>query len=241
MDSMEQQRVFVNARRLLAARSKAAAVALLDAAPFVIFPATNHFNDDFHVLRAEVALSDYEKFRHNERQLRVAAADLAEAIQEVDGPYIRVVAVKLRLVGPEEWEVFLSHASEDKERIARPVYAHLAAQGVRCWFDEAEIAWGDNIVAKVQEGLGLASFVVVVLSQHFIDKPWPHKELRTALSLEIEGRRSLVLPLLAGDPAELLVHLPFLREKRYLVWTGDPGAIERELKTLLRRAPVPPQ
>lgn len=154
---------------------------------------------------------------------------------EVGGPRVRFVAVELLSAAPEAWDVFLCHASEDKAAIARPIYDHLMSCGIHCWLDEAEIAWGDGIVSKVQEGLARARFVVVILSLHFLQKNWPKRELESALNLEIEANRSFVLPLLSGNPDDLLSSLPFLKAKRYLIWSNNAKVVEEELRTLIRR------
>jgi hypothetical protein len=36
----------------------------------------------------------------------------------------------------DEWDVFVSHASEDKEAIARPLAESLRARGLRVWYDD---------------------------------------------------------------------------------------------------------
>ena len=231
----ESRRLLFNVKRLLTVRGQTDAVVLLDSIPFVISPATNHFNDDFHVLHAQLPLVEYEAVRLSQDEKRHAAAQIAEAIPEANGPYIRFVAVGLALADPEEWDVFVCHASEDKPEIARPLCSHLESCGIRCWLDEAEIAWGESIISKIQEGISRARFVLVILTSRFLQKPWPQKELRTALTLEVEGERSIVLPLLAGNSQTLLSSVPFLREKRYLTWNGDPAVVERELRTLVRR------
>jgi hypothetical protein len=231
----------LNARRLLLARGQTDAVSLLDSVPFDIFPATNHFNDEFHVLQAERPLLDYEDARLTQADKRQPASQLAEAIAESTGPYIRFVAICLRIADPEEWEVFVCHASEDKESVALPLYEHLTQRGITCWIDDAEIAWGESIIATIQQGLSRARYVIVVLSPKFLQKKWAQKELRSALSLEIEADRNFVLPLLVGNADAALASLPFLLEKRYVTWNGDPGGVERELRTLARKhAPKTP-
>lgn len=229
------KRVLFNARRLLVARGQTDAVSLLDSASFAVFPATNHFNDDFHVIQAEVPLPDYEDVRRTQSEKRHAAQELAEAIEESTGPYIRFVTIRLHIAEPEDWNVFLCHASEDKADVARPLYGYLTTQGISCWLDEAEIAWGESIVAKIQDGLARARYVIVILSPHLLQKKWAQKELRSALALELASDRTVVLPLLVGDPQSLLASLPFLQEKRYLTWGGDPIIVERELRMLARR------
>jgi hypothetical protein len=233
--AVQDRATLFNARRVLVARGHLDPVQLLDRFPFKIYPASNHFNDDFEVLHADVPLAEYEALRPTEREKRQLGRQIAEAIGEVASVYIRFVSIGLLVADPEDREVFLCHASEDKADVARPMCRHLESCGIQCWFDEAEIAWGESIVGKIQDGLTRAQFVIVILSSHFLRKQWTQKELRSALSLEIETGRATVLPLLVGDADELLSELPFLREKRYLRWTGDPSLIERELRVLLRR------
>lgn len=236
IDPGESKRFLSNARRLLHARGQSDAIDVLELAQFAIFPATNHLNDDFHVLHADVPLSDYEAVRVKQERMRRGAALLADAISEAEGPYVRFVSVGLILLAePENWDVFLCHASEDKATVARPLYNHLDAVGVQCWLDEAEILWGDSIVTRIQEGLARARFVIVVLSPSFLRKGWTQMELRTALTLEIEARSNLVLPLLVGDPASLLTSYPFLKDKRYFKWEGNPAQVEQELRAVLRK------
>ena len=70
-------------------------------------------------------------------------------------------------------DVFLSHASEDKAQFVAPLAEELDKRGISHWLDEAEIKWGDRITAKVDEGLALSRYVVVVKSDSFIGKGWP--------------------------------------------------------------------
>jgi hypothetical protein len=227
--------IFVNARRLLTARGEKAALDLLRSTPFEIFPARNHFNDEFHVLSACVPLPRYEEFKESRKAMRLPASRLAEAIMEANGPYIRFVAIDLELVASDEWSVFICHASEDKKNVVLPIVRHFENTGVRYWYDEAEILWGDSIVEKIEGGLAKARYVVVVVSKFFLEKAWAKKELRTALTMEVGDEGVRVLPLLVGKPERLLEDLPFLREKRYLEWGGDPGAIGLELQKLVGR------
>jgi hypothetical protein len=42
----------------------------------------------------------------------------------------------------KQWDVFLSHASEDKETVAMPLAQALIRSGVRVWLDKFEIRLG---------------------------------------------------------------------------------------------------
>jgi TIR domain-containing protein len=121
-------------------------------------------------------------------------------------------------------DVFLCHASEDKQHVVRPLNDALRAAGISCWLDEAEIHWGDSIVSKVNDGLRDSRFVIVVLSVTFLKKPWPRRELASAVSDESSSGHVRVLPLLVGDQREretIMMQLPLLRDKLHIAWEGD--------------------
>jgi enamine deaminase RidA (YjgF/YER057c/UK114 family) len=62
-----------------------------------------------------------------------------------------------------EWDVFISHASEDAESVARPLSNHLAGYGLKVWLDDSELHLGDSLRAKVDAGLTQSRFGIVVL------------------------------------------------------------------------------
>ncbi len=134
-------------------------------------------------------------------------------------------------------DIFLCHASEDKEEVLRPIVEACGQAGISCWFDEAEIKWGDSITQKVNEGLTKARYVVVVFSTSFVEKNWPQRELYATLNQEAATGEVKVLPLLVGSAAErkkILVRFPLLNDKRYLPWDGDLRAIVAALLARLR-------
>ncbi len=129
-------------------------------------------------------------------------------------------------------DVFLCHASEDKELVVRPLAGRLEAAGISCWLDEAEIRWGESIPAKVQEGLRMSQFVIVVLSDVFISKPWPQRELNSVLNQEAGTGEVRVLPLLVNTYTTSQIlnsYFPLLSDKRYLTWDGCGDVIVSEL------------
>lgn len=127
-----------------------------------------------------------------------------------------------------ERDIFICHAGEDKREVVRPLVLALEEEGIKCWVDEGEIKWGDSITQKVNEGLRISRFVVVVLSEPFIAKKWPERELYAALNLEAGSGEVKVLPLLVGDKAvreRIFREYPLLNDKLYVPWDGDPETI----------------
>ncbi len=92
-----------------------------------------------------------------------------------------------------EYDVFISHASEDKASVARPLAAHLQGFGLRVWLDEFELTLGDSLRRKIDRGLSLSRFGVVILSRDFFLKEWPNKELDGLVARE-DGREKVILP-----------------------------------------------
>ncbi|MHC4594649.1 MAG: toll/interleukin-1 receptor domain-containing protein [Planctomycetota bacterium] len=136
----------------------------------------------------------------------------------------------------EQRDVFLCHASEDKLEIVEALVQALSDAGISYWYDEAEIIWGDSITQKVNEGLRISRYVVVVLSQSFIAKNWAQRELNAALNIEAESGNVRVLPLLVGNNEEMkriIKNYPILSDKFYLKWSEGITKIIEALKERL--------
>lgn len=90
-----------------------------------------------------------------------------------------------------EYDVFLSHASEDKDDVARPLAVLLQGLGLRIWFDEFELRIGDNIIDKLNKGINASRFGTVALSTAFVDltKHWTKYELDTLEYLWVTENR----------------------------------------------------
>jgi hypothetical protein len=97
----------------------------------------------------------------------------------------------------KSWDVFISHASEDKELFVRPLAIALQSLGVSVWYDEFSLRLGDSLSRSIDKGLAASRFGVVVISLHFLKKPWPEYELRGLISREIDEDR-VILPIWHG-------------------------------------------
>jgi hypothetical protein len=139
-------------------------------------------------------------------------------------------------------DIFICHASEDKPAVARPLVFELEKQGISCWLDEAEIAWGESISEKINDGLKSSKYVIVILSRAFLSKNWPKKELWAVLNIEARTGNVVVLPVLVGSTTDInyfLSEFPLLNDKRHLVWDGAPQLIVQEFLRLTEDAGLP--
>src|SRR5262245_44710465 len=99
------------------------------------------------------------------------------------------------------WDLFISHASEDKESVVRSLAEALEQHGLAIWFDEQTLRLGDSLRQKIDEGLANCRFGVVVISHAFLSKEWPQRELDALLSREDSGAKR-VLPVWHGITVE---------------------------------------
>lgn len=90
------------------------------------------------------------------------------------------------------WDVFVSHASEDKAAVARPLAEHLRERGLTVWLDDFELRIGDSLRRKIDAGLAGSRFGVVILSRSFFAKGWPQYELDGLVTRQVSGEQSLL-------------------------------------------------
>jgi TIR domain len=126
--------------------------------------------------------------------------------------------------------VFISHASEDKERFVLPFAQDLRAEGVNAWVDQWAMLPGDSLVRKIfTEGLDNAVAVVVVLSRVSTTKPWVAEELDAAVVKRINDDSKLIPIVL--DNLDVKTDVP--AAVRHLLLEIVPDSSERA--TVVRR------
>ena len=92
------------------------------------------------------------------------------------------------------YDAFISHASEDKEDLVRPLAEKLQQAGFSIWYDEFQLKVGDGLRRSIDRGLANSRFGIVVLSPDFFAKNWPQYELDGLVAKEMSGGK-VVLPL----------------------------------------------
>jgi len=114
----------------------------------------------------------------------------------------------------QRFDVFLSHAWEDKDAIARPLYEGLTAAGVSVWFDEAVLKLGDSLRRKIDDGLARCNFGIIIISPSFLNKEWPQRELDGLVALEVQSGKTKILPIWHEiDKETLLQRSPTLADR----------------------------
>ncbi len=92
----------------------------------------------------------------------------------------------------EEFDVFISHATEDKDGVVRRLVGALQQRRVSVWYDEFELRIGDSLRRKIHQRLARSRFGLVVVSHAFFAKNWPQYELDGLVALEMAGRQRIL-------------------------------------------------
>jgi len=107
--------------------------------------------------------------------------------------------------------VFISYRRSDfnaAERLAIEIRKH----GHQVWLDEWKVNLGDSIVARMNEGLEAADYVVMCYSSSGATSPWMSREWMSALARQLEGHKVRLLPvvLTGGDPPPILADIVYV-------------------------------
>lgn len=95
------------------------------------------------------------------------------------------------------FDVFVSHATEDKAYVG-PLIKELQAAGIRVWYDNVVLEWGDDLRTSIDRGLTACRYGIVVFSKAFLrKKKWTEYELNSLFAREKAGRK-LILPIWHG-------------------------------------------
>ncbi|MBN1117501.1 MAG: DUF1883 domain-containing protein [Bacteroidales bacterium] len=112
-----------------------------------------------------------------------------------------------------EYDVFISHATEDKDEVVRPLAIALNREGLSVWYDEFELKIGDSLRQKIDKGLANSKFGIVVLSKDFIRKGWTNYELDGIIT-KSTTREQVVLPIWHNiTKKEVMDYSPSLADK----------------------------
>lgn len=99
-------------------------------------------------------------------------------------------------------KAFFSYATEDRD-LAAKIASEMQSNGIDTWWAEWEIGAGDSLRQKIDEGLGVCTHFVVLLSPTSINKPWVNQEMDAGLIRKLKSECKFI-PLRFKLPANEL-------------------------------------
>ena len=129
-----------------------------------------------------------------------------------------------------EFTAFLSHSSEDKQKVAG-LAARLKKAGISYWIDQEQIQFGDSVVSRIESGLQNSQFVVTCLSRNFSKSGWCRAEYGPILHREFSEKIRRVIPVLL-DGEQGAAAVPLLLSDKLPVDLEDEDGFSRFLEFL---------
>ncbi|MBU4540083.1 MAG: toll/interleukin-1 receptor domain-containing protein [Firmicutes bacterium] len=92
----------------------------------------------------------------------------------------------------EEYDVFISHATEDKESFADELFEELQKAGVKVWYDTIRLDWGDSLRSTIDNGLKKSKYGIVIITTNYINKGWTRYELDGLFQIEMTNGKTIL-------------------------------------------------
>ncbi len=115
-------------------------------------------------------------------------------------------------------KTFISY-SHKNEAFVEKLYTQLTRDGVICFFDKESIAWGDNWVTKLENGIDECDNVLLILSPAYCQSEWSKLERTSAIADDPAAVRKKIRPLLLEPCTDLLPR--FLKPIQFLDISSD--------------------
>lgn len=137
------------------------------------------------------------------------------------------------------YDVFISHASEDKADFVEPLVTALEERGVKPWYDGQQIELGDDFRRKMDNGLRSSRFGVVVLSPSFA-KYWTEAELSALFQQEHAFDEKRILPVVhLLTPQQVATQWPLLSARAAATAADGPVEVARRIADVVQKATTP--
>lgn len=135
------------------------------------------------------------------------------------------------------WDVFVSHASEDKEPVAKPLADALKKAGLSVWYDEFELKVGDSLRRSIDDGLSKSRYGVVILSPAFFAKEWTQKELDGLVQQEAAGKNRILPVWFEVSADDVRAYSPTLSDRIAAKWSDGLSKVLSDIVSLVTGEP----
>ena len=127
--------------------------------------------------KEKLLMSEEQKLVKEQAKENRKITDLMQTVNMVQLEHSKLKEIYPLLSVPSEdaYDVFISHASEDKETFVDGLVDELMKRGVNVWYDRKILTWGKSIRQNIDYGLRQ--------SEHYIQKYWTQKEFNALFSL----------------------------------------------------------
>lgn len=166
---------------------------------------------------------------------RKVQASYEAQIEELQQLLRSPATISNETLSDEEYDVFVSHAYEDKESFVDEFVEALRNQGLKVWYDTDKLKWGDSMREKIDKGLAKSRYGVVVLSPNYIaeHKYWTKAELNGLFQVETVNGKT-ILPIWHNlTKKQVVEYSPIIADRKAMTTAlMTPQEIAEALKEL---------
>lgn len=134
---------------------------------------------------------------------------------------------QMRIIKGNMPKIFLSHSSDDNDFVER-LANNLVNNGCRVWFDKWEIKIADNIVERINSGIGESDYFALIISKSSVESPWVMNEWTSMFIQAVNEKKAKILPIVI----EACEVPPILRPYKYADFR-DPNNYKFSFEELL--------
>lgn len=172
--------------------------------------------------------------KKDEKKNKAVLSSYQARIDELQGQLRYTVAPPINREA-EEYDVFVSHAFEDKEDFVDDLVSEMRKLDLKIWYDTDKLKWGDSMREKIDRGLSKSKYGVVVLSPNYIaeHKYWTKAELNGLFQVEtINGKT--ILPIWHNlTKKQVVEYSPIIADRKAMTTASMTAEeIATELKDL---------
>ena len=105
--------------------------------------------------------------------------------------------VKVRALGELKFDVFISHAREDRSWVVDILNKLESPEhGFKCCFADRDFELGRSVFDNITRSIQASAKTVLVLSPEFIDSDWCEFEIRMTLEADLSARKRILIPVM---------------------------------------------
>lgn len=133
------------------------------------------------------------------------------------------------------FDVFISHASEDKDDFVRLLAQKLKEKHVEVWYDEFTLKPGDSIRRAIDYGLSKSIYGIVVFSRAFLKKEWTQWELDGLVQRLNSSKTNLIIPIWHNILYEdILEYSPSLADRMAIISSKGIDYVVSEILKIIK-------
>jgi len=138
-------------------------------------------------------------------------------------------------MGEVKYDVFISHAVEDKLSIADELNQTLKKLGLNVWYSGDELLMGDSILNAVNGAITSSMFGIVIISPNYLRKRWTMVEMQALFARENSSIKCILPVWHQVGYLDIIERLPLLADRFAISSQKGTQAIADHVVKAIRR------